>query len=82
MGVRRFFAWLETRAYKMHIRVLPLSRYRSYTECSARGGARLKARSAAVAHRQSRHQHPRRDADANRRQPALFRGARIAGAVG
>jgi excinuclease ABC subunit A len=40
-GVRRFFAWLETRAYKMHIRVL-LSRYRSYTECSACRGARLK----------------------------------------
>ncbi|MHB8474822.1 MAG: excinuclease ABC subunit UvrA [Steroidobacteraceae bacterium] len=40
-GVRRFFAWLETRAYKMHIRVL-LSRYRSYTECGACGGARLK----------------------------------------
>ena len=40
-GVRRFFAWLETKAYKMHIRVL-LSRYRSYTECSACLGARLK----------------------------------------
>jgi excinuclease ABC subunit A len=40
-GVRRFFAWLETRAYKMHIRVL-LSRYRSYTECTACHGARLK----------------------------------------
>jgi excinuclease ABC subunit A len=40
-GVRRFFAWLETKAYKMHIRVL-LSRYRSYTECGACGGARLK----------------------------------------
>jgi excinuclease ABC subunit A len=40
-GVRRFFAWLETKAYKMHIRVL-LSRYRSYTECSACSGARLK----------------------------------------
>jgi excinuclease ABC subunit A len=40
-GVRRFFAWLETRAYKMHIRVL-LSRYRSYTECAECGGARLK----------------------------------------
>ncbi len=33
-GVKRFFAWLETKAYKMHIRVL-LSRYRSYTECTA-----------------------------------------------
>jgi excinuclease ABC subunit A len=41
-GVRRFFAWLETKAYKMHIRVL-LSRYRSYTECGACGGARLKS---------------------------------------
>src|SRR5271166_150934 len=40
-GVRRFFAWLETKAYKMHIRVL-LSRYRSYTECAACRGARLK----------------------------------------
>ena len=40
-GVKRFFAWLETKAYKMHIRVL-LSRYRSYTECAACGGARLK----------------------------------------
>jgi excinuclease ABC subunit A len=43
-GVRRFFAWLETKAYKMHIRVL-LSRYRSYTECAACGGARLKPES-------------------------------------
>ena len=40
-GVRRFFAWLETKAYKMHIRVL-LSRYRSYTECAACKGSRLK----------------------------------------
>ncbi|MPZ45968.1 MAG: excinuclease ABC subunit A, partial [Betaproteobacteria bacterium] len=40
-GVRRFFAWLETKAYKMHIRVL-LSRYRAYTPCTACDGARLK----------------------------------------
>tara|TARA_R110002072_G_scaffold233478_1_gene391041 strand:+ start:52973 stop:58501 length:5529 start_codon:yes stop_codon:yes gene_type:complete len=40
-GVRRFFAWLESRAYKMHIRVL-LSRYRAYTECQSCHGARLK----------------------------------------
>jgi excinuclease ABC subunit A len=40
-GVKRFFAWLETKAYKMHIRVL-LSRYRSYTECQTCRGARLK----------------------------------------
>ena len=40
-GVRHFFAWLETKAYKMHIRVL-LSRYRSYAECPACHGSRLK----------------------------------------
>ncbi|HKS56663.1 MAG TPA: excinuclease ABC subunit UvrA [Steroidobacteraceae bacterium] len=40
-GVRRFFAWLETKAYKMHIRVL-LSKYRAYTPCTACAGARLK----------------------------------------
>src|SRR5882724_6958800 len=40
-GVRRFFAWLETRAYRMHVRVL-LSRYRAYTPCTACDGARLK----------------------------------------
>jgi excinuclease ABC subunit A len=41
-GAKRFFAWLETRAYKMHVRVL-LSRYRAYTPCTACGGARLKS---------------------------------------
>ena len=40
-GVRRFFEWLETKAYKMHVRVL-LSNYRAYTPCQACGGARLK----------------------------------------
>jgi excinuclease ABC subunit A len=40
-GVRRFFEYLESKAYKMHIRVL-LSKYRSYTPCHACGGARLK----------------------------------------
>ncbi len=39
-GIRRFFGYLESKAYKMHIRVL-LSKYRSYTPCSACGGARL-----------------------------------------
>ena len=40
-GARRFFDWLETKSYRMHIRVL-LSRYRSYRECPACHGARLK----------------------------------------
>jgi excinuclease ABC subunit A len=40
-GAKRFFAWLETKAYKMHIRVL-LSKYRAYTACPTCDGARLK----------------------------------------
>ena len=40
-GIRRFFEYLETKTYKMHIRVL-LSKYRSYTECPTCAGARLK----------------------------------------
>ncbi|CAM5294412.1 excinuclease ABC subunit UvrA [Eoetvoesiella caeni] len=40
-GAQRFFDWLESRAYKMHVRVL-LSKYRSYTPCPACGGSRLK----------------------------------------
>ncbi len=43
-GLRRFFDWLETKSYKMHIRVL-LSKYRAYRVCSECGGARLKAES-------------------------------------
>jgi len=43
-GVARFFEYLETKAYKMHIRVL-LSKYRSYTECPACHGARLNTES-------------------------------------
>ena len=40
-GVKRFFEWLESRTYKMHIRVL-LSRYREYRLCPLCTGARLK----------------------------------------
>jgi excinuclease ABC subunit A len=43
-GIRRFFQYLESKAYKMHIRVL-LSKYRSYTPCDVCGGARLKTES-------------------------------------
>jgi len=43
-GVHRFFEYLESKAYKMHIRVL-LSKYRSYTTCGTCGGARLKLES-------------------------------------
>lgn len=40
-GIKRFFEYLETKSYKMHIRVL-LSKYRSYTPCPVCLGARLK----------------------------------------
>ena len=43
-GIKRFFEYLESKAYKMHIRVL-LSKYRSYTPCGTCGGARLKLES-------------------------------------
>jgi len=39
-GIKRFFEYLETKSYKMHIRVL-LSKYRSYTTCPDCDGARL-----------------------------------------
>jgi excinuclease ABC subunit A len=41
-GVAGWFKWLETRTYKMHVRVL-LSRYRSYDLCHACQGRRLNA---------------------------------------
>ena len=43
-GIDRFFEYLETKAYKMHIRVL-LSKYRSYTRCTSCEGARLQTQS-------------------------------------
>jgi len=39
-GVKGYFRWLESKAYKMHVRVL-LSRYRSYTPCPACQGKRF-----------------------------------------
>jgi excinuclease ABC subunit A len=40
-GVRGFFRWLETKTYKMPVRVF-LSRYRSYNICHDCGGSRFK----------------------------------------
>ncbi|MBX3130301.1 MAG: excinuclease ABC subunit UvrA [Polyangiaceae bacterium] len=39
-GVQGWFQWLETRTYKMHVRVL-LSRYRAYELCTECQGQRL-----------------------------------------
>ena len=40
-GLNGFFAWLDRRKYKMHIRVF-LSRWRSYRSCPSCAGARLR----------------------------------------
>ncbi len=40
-GIRGFFQWLETKTYKMHVRVY-LSRFRSYDICPDCDGARFK----------------------------------------
>ncbi|MGB0257106.1 MAG: excinuclease ABC subunit UvrA, partial [Coraliomargarita sp.] len=43
-GVHRFFDWLNSNLYKMHVRVF-LSKFRSYTTCPDCNGARLKPES-------------------------------------
>jgi len=40
-GIRGFFAYLETKKYKVHVRVF-LSRYRGYAQCPECRGARLR----------------------------------------
>ena len=40
-GLRGWFAWLETRTYRMHVRIF-LARYRSYVTCTDCRGTRLK----------------------------------------
>jgi excinuclease ABC subunit A len=39
-GVKGYFRWLESKSYKMHVRVL-LSRYRSYSPCPVCHGTRF-----------------------------------------
>ncbi|HXJ58250.1 MAG TPA: excinuclease ABC subunit UvrA [Verrucomicrobiae bacterium] len=43
-GVKGYFRWLESKAYKMHVRVL-LSRYRAYSTCPDCQGQRFKPES-------------------------------------
>ncbi len=67
-GVDGFFAWLESKSYRMHVRVL-LAKYRSYDLCRECGGSRLKPdalnwrlgsfnEAAAVADASARFRHP------------------------
>ena len=43
-GVLGWFKWLETKVYKMHVRIL-LAKYRTYVPCVACGGTRFKPES-------------------------------------
>ena len=47
VGVKGFFAWLERKKYKLHVRVF-LSRYRGYATCPECNGTRLRAEARAV----------------------------------
>ncbi len=40
-GIKGFFEWLETKKYKLHVRVF-LGKYRGYTKCPDCGGHRLR----------------------------------------
>jgi excinuclease ABC subunit A len=46
-GIKGFFEWLETKKYKIHVRV-KLAKYRSYEPCPQCHGSRLKAQAAYV----------------------------------
>ncbi len=46
-GVKGFFAWLERKKYKLHVRVF-LSRYRGYAKCPECDGTRLRPEARAV----------------------------------
>jgi len=47
LNLKRFFAWLEKRSYKVHVRVM-LARYRAYDPCPECDGTRLRPESLAV----------------------------------
>ena len=70
-GLDGFFRWLESRTYKMHVRVL-LSRYRRYSPCPACGGARLKPE--ALCFRLAGHTLPAMEALTIDQVEELFRG--------
>ena len=46
-GVRGFFKWLETKKYKLHVRVF-MAKYRGYTKCPECHGGRLRKEAQAV----------------------------------
>ena len=49
-GIKGFFEWLETKKYKIHVRV-KLAKYRSYETCPQCHGSRLKSSASFVTFR-------------------------------
>ena len=86
-GVKAWFKWLETRTYKMHVRVF-LARYREYVACATCNGARLNAaaRSYRVARLNLGEWHAQTVADARARldllAPKDAQGRRVKEALG
>ena len=86
-GVKSWFKWLETRTYKMHVRVFH-ARYREYVACSGCEGARLNAtaRSYRVANLNLGEWHAQTVADARARLGSLAtrdaQGRRVKEALG
>ena len=81
-GVRGFFKWLESKTYKMHVRVL-LSRYRAYTTCPDCNGGRFQpdALNYKIADTR-RGEKPERGGQSNRQSASLPRQSGYGGRVG
>ena len=85
-GVRGFFRWLESKTYKMHVRVL-LSRYRAYVTCPKCNGGRYQPE--ALNYKIGTGRYRRRFGDKARNEPTairyaqsdIFYASRISGAL-
>ena len=72
-GVFGFFAQMERKKYKLHVRVM-LSKYRGYAECPDCRGQRLRAEARSVRHRDGQEHLPGDRAD-HRAGQGVFRRA-------
>ena len=73
-GIKGFFAWLERKKYKLHVRVF-LSRYRGYATCTECDGSRLRKEARAVRLPDEASVRPGLPADLSRLPRAESRGA-------
>ena len=72
-GIKGFFKWLETKKYKLHVRVF-LAKYRGYTMCPDCKGGRLRQEARDVKIGGAFAARNRRDVD--RRRTRIFRRTR------